>query len=349
MFHLMEPLKFEGIEMDMVIFDEPPPRHAWIGLRRGGRKKGRSASFLFVGTPITGSWMRTDLYEPWANGSRDDIECFKYGTRVNEQNLEDGYIDKYGRDLTEKEKKIRFDGEFFDLDGLALAHLFFRETHVLPKELLPDIVMAVVAIDPHPNKNHVAVVVGADRDGFLYYLDEFSSSRPPREFARELKVFYQPYPVFDIVCDSLGAAAMTGGDGNKSFIEVMNEEGIRARSTTFKEKSDEEWIMRIQEALTLPPEPDNFGARVPKLRFVDGKQGILKDVETVSWVKIRNEDAYKPKLDIREKDYLACLKYALATNLSPQKKKASKGYVRNTMPTSYGNLKRRLKGVLRRR
>jgi len=345
MSHQQEALKFESIELDMAIFDEPPPRHLYIGLLRGGRKKGRQARYLLVGTPISGAWMNTEIYQPWVNGDRDDIDCFTYGTTVNEKNLSDGYMEQYGRSLTEKEKRVRFHGEFFNIDGLALGHLFDRDLHIVTKESVPEIVLAAVAIDPHAAKNHTACVLGVDKGGRFYYLAEISSKSTPREFSRELKKMYQPYPIFDIICDSLGASPLSGGDGNKSFIDVLNEEGVRARATSFHDKSEETWIMKIQEVLTLPPEPDNFGQRVPLLRVVEGNAGIIKDIETVSWTKIRNEDAYKPKLDIRNKDYLACLKYALATNLSPIKRKSARGYVRKEMPTTYGKLRRRFKRI----
>ena len=93
MFHEQEPMSFESIELDMAIFDEPPPRHVYIALRRGGRKKGSKPRFLIIGTPLGQPWLRTDIYEPWAKGELSDHECFRYGTKVNESNLADGYME----------------------------------------------------------------------------------------------------------------------------------------------------------------------------------------------------------------------------------------------------------------
>lgn len=335
MFHGQEELKFESIEADYVIFDEPPPRHIWIALRRGGRKRHRQARYLFIGTPLSGSWMRTELFEPWINKERDDIECFKFGTEVNKENLSDDYIESFSRNLTEKERRIRLHGDFFDLEGLALNHIFKRETHIVSRETVPPLSAAVCAIDPHPNKKHVAMILACDEHGYLYYVDEIASNSPPREFARELKRFYQPYPMFDIVCDSLGAQALTGGDGNLSFIEVLQQEGIRVRTTTWEEKKDDSFIMRVQDVLGIPEKPNNMGLRTPKLRIREGNWGIIGDIEQVSWIKVRREDSYKPKLDIESRDHLACLKYALACGLHPKKKK-SQAYVPKRFPSSYG-------------
>jgi hypothetical protein len=335
MFTQQEAMLFESIETSgIVVFDEPFPRHIWVALQRGGRTKNRQTKYLIIATPIAGSWLREEIYEPWEEGIRDDIDCFRYGTKVNEKNLSKDYIENFKRNLTEKEIRVRLHGEFFDLDGLALSHLFEEKTHLILKEDLPEIELAVVAIDPHPNKDHVAIIIGCDREGYLYYVDEMASKEVPREFARSLKKFYKDYKLFDIVCDSLGNTPMTGGEGNMSFIEVLKDEGIRVRSTTYEDKKDESWIMRIQDALTLPENSDNFGRRIPKLRVLEGNNGIIKDINTVSWLKIRNQDEYKPKLDISKKDFLACLKYALATNIDPKKKKA-KIYSRTKAPTTY--------------
>lgn len=323
MFHLQEQLKFEGIEVDFVVGDEPPPRHVWIGLHRGGRRKHREPKYLFVGTPIGGdaTWMREEIFEPWEKGERDDIECFRYGTKVNEENLSDGYIESFSKNLTEKEKRIRLEGEFYDLDGLALAHLFDPQTHVIPSEQVPEIVSAVVAIDPHPAKAHVACLVGCDRDGYLYYLKEMERKLIARDFARELREFYQGFPVNDVICDSLGSAEMTGGEGFKSFIQVLKEEGVRVRPTNWKDKDDKAWIERIREALSIPDEPNNFGQKTPKLRFLAGCDKIIRDINTVNWKKKRKAENYEDKLNIEQKDYLATLKYALASNVTPKSKK----------------------------
>lgn len=329
MFHDAEPLAFESIECDVVVFDEPPPRHVYVALRRGGRTKGRVARYLIIGTPISAAWMRKEIYEPWAKGELKDTECFKFGTEVNKKNLADGYIESFSSVLSDKEKRIRLHGDFFDLDGLALAHLFDRTKHVLKRsEYQWDKEKpCVLAIDPHPSKNHVAILMGADEHGPVY-LKEISRKETPRVFARTLKQFIQGYRIIDIICDNLGSSEMTGGEGFKSFIQVLKEEGLQVRPTTYDDKHDEDWISRIQDVLEVPNETDNFGNKVPALRIMEGNPGIVSDVETVEWQKYRNMDEYKQTLNITSKDYLSCLKYALATNLSYTKKK-DKVFYRN--------------------
>jgi hypothetical protein len=335
MFHLMEPMAFESIEADFFVFDEPPPRNIFVSLMRGGRRKGRQARFLIVGTPIAASWLRKDIYDPWSRGELPDTECFKFGTAVNATNLSDNYIQEFSRHLSEKEKRIRLYGEFFDLDGLALAHLFKRDKHLITDYVHDSESPCVVAVDPHPNKNHVACLISCDRDGNLFYVKELSSKSPPRTFAGELKEFYKGYRVIDVVCDSSGNTPRTGGDGNLSFIEVLRKEGIQVRGTSWEDKKDEEWLMRIQDVLTIPDKQNNYGQIIPKLRIVAHNKGIIADVENVTWTKFRQEDAYKPKLDISNRDFLATLKYALTSNLN-WRRSTAKAYRRIKKVKSYG-------------
>lgn len=313
MFHEQSLMSFESVEGDVFIFDEPCPRAIFIALRRAGRKKGRKPKYLIIGTPIAASWLRKELYEPWVRGERPEIACFRFSTDVNKVNLSDGYLENFSRYLSEKEQQIRIHGQFFDLEGLALAHIFDRDKHLLPMDhYFNPSFPCIVALDPHPRKAHTAILLGISPDDRLFVLKEFSSRAVPSQFARELRNWYQGYKVIDIVCDSLGSSELTGGSGNLSFIQVLKDNGVRVRPTTFDEKKDEAWISNIQEALTIPLEPDNFGNFEPRLKIDPRCKWLINDIETVEWAKYRNIDEFKPKLAIESKDQLAALKYALA-------------------------------------
>lgn len=323
LFHQQDDLTYEGLELDYCFFDEPCPRNIWIALRRGGRTKGRPARFLLIGTPIKAAWLRKDIYEPWQKGDLPDHECFIYGAEVNKKNVNEEWYNSFFSSLTEKERKVRQEGMFFDTESLALASIFKRQVHVVSHPYFnrmvdPTHLQVVIAVDPHPSKAHVAVMLGADREGHLYYIGEMSEKMLARQFAHKLIEWAQGHNVVDIVCDSLGSAQMTSGEGFRSFIEVLNEvlrkKGWRARPTTFKEKDNEDFIERIREVLHIPEKPNNFGLYIPKLRILEGNPGIIKDIENVAWMQYKDIDQSKPILDIRQCDYLACLKYGLAAN-----------------------------------
>lgn len=335
MFHLMEPLAFEGIEIDYLFADEPFPRQLYVALRRGARRKHAEPKFLLVGTPIAASWMRREIWEPWSKGQAPDTECFKSSSAVNKTNLAEGYLESFSAILSDKERRIRLEGEWFDLEGLALAHLFKRETHLVANVRWNSGWPVVVAIDPHPQKNHVAIMLGIDPNNRFVYLKEMTRKSIPRVFAEELKDFYRGFRVMDIVCDDFGSGEMTGGEGFMSFIQVLKEQGIRVRPTRWKEKRDEDWIQRLQDNLLIPELPDNLGNRLPRLRIAAVCKGIISDIENVQWVKMRNHDEYKPTLEISNKDFLACLKYALAA--SPRFPSTRDVIIRTENPTPWGS------------
>lgn len=314
-FHQQEEMIFEGIELDVLIADEPMPRHCWIGLTRGLRKKGSKPKILVIGTPIGQPWIYQELVKPALDGTRDDIGVYQGSTEMNRHNLAEGYIENFGKNLSEQEKETRLHGKWSHLEGLALAHLFNRDVHLTEPFQWPANKPVVVAVDPHPAKNHVSCMVGALGDGRIYYIKEFQSSSPPALFAEELKQFMDGYRVLDVIVDSLGETPGTGGDGNMSFSEKLRERGVSARSTEFKEKSDADFIERLRQILEIPKENNNFGSQLPKLAIFRGNDNIIRDIETVSWVKVRHQADFKDKLDISNKDFLACLKYAIATGI----------------------------------
>lgn len=309
-----DPLLFEGIEVDLAIADEPIPRSIFISLLRGGRTKGYEAKFLLIGTPIgaKSTWVR-EMYAEWELGKHPDVDFFKMSSRVNKKNLQEGFIEEFEAHLTERERESRIEGGFFDAHGLALAGLFKREVHVTPSsKLAADFQQwpACIAIDPHPSKDLHAIVLAADPDDRLVYLSEFKQKVLPRDFARWLKAnWLQQFAVIDIVCDNFGSGDYTGGEGFSSFIEVLNSEGVRVRPTSYDEKKDEEFLQRLQDALYVGP------TGKPKLQIVEGCLGIVHDCENVAWKPIKGTEDFYPKLEIGNRDYLACLKYALATKL----------------------------------
>lgn len=316
LFHDQDPLVFESIEVDWAIFDEPPPRFVFHGIMRGQRTKNSNPWALIIGTPLAQTWLRTEIYEPWQRGENPDVECFHGSTEQNRANLDDGYIERFSRLLTEEERKIRLEGQFFDMGGLALAHLIKEDTHFInPSVEIAEHLPVIVAVDPHPSKKHVAVALAVDRrTERMYVIGEFAEKSTARQFAGNLLDWSRRWQVIDWVVDSLGSADSTSGEGFKSFIQVLKECGIQARPTTYDEKKDEEWIDRIRTVLEIPENFDNFGEKLPKLRIFNSCYNVIRDVKNVAWVKYRNLNEYKPKLDISNKDYLACVKYALAAS-----------------------------------
>lgn len=310
--HGIDPMKSEGIMFDVLIADEPPPKALYNSLTRGMREKGSIKRTIIAGTPITEAWLLNEVYNPWKKGELPYADCFLGSSDANKENLDWDRQEKWLARLSPEERESRQHGKFFNLSGLAFAHIFDLKVHVIDPIEWPRNWPVVVAIDPAGSKPHVACMLGVDPQNNLYYITEISLRAPARDFARKLKEWYRDYPVKDIVCDSLGSSGMSGGEGLSSFIEVLNDEGVRARPTRYDEKNEEKWIANIQEALYFDKGATDSQ---PKLRIFKGNYGIINDIEGCQWQKIKGTEMFRPKLDISKKDYLATLKYALACNL----------------------------------
>jgi hypothetical protein len=250
------------------------------------------------------------LYDPAMKGERDDIEVFKAGILVNAANLGKDYIENFSRDLTEQERRVRLHGEFAHLEGLALAEYWKRDVHLIERFDWPRNWPCTVAIDFHPSKPCTALLLGINKLDEFYIIKTYKSKSPPREFARELKEWYKGYKLQDIVCDSLGSTPKTGGIDNMSFIEVMQQNGVPCRPTTFKEKSEDSWVKNIQDLLFI--RDTKLGKR-PGLYVFNDLLEIINEFESVMWARNKLTGEYKSSLDIGNKDLLSCLKYALAS------------------------------------
>lgn len=322
-----EPTALEGIQgYSLVIADEPPPEWQFNALFRGAREKGIIPKFLLSGTLIgsNSAWLRK-LQTRWAAGLESDVECFRTSSYVNEANLAEGFLDKFSARLSPAERAIRIEGLPGDLEGLALAHLFKRKTHLMADEDFKynTDMPCILAVDPHTSKPHVAVLLTCDKDNHLYAIKEASEKINAEKYTQKYLIpWIKNHRVIDLVVDCSGVADMTSGNGYESFIDEVNRIlkksgiGLRMRATRKMDKADEAFVERIQNALVLPEKEDLFGKRVPKLRILASLKGLISNMENVMWQRDRKLQSNKPKLEIGDKDFLAALKYALSCNLS---------------------------------
>jgi hypothetical protein len=184
-----------------------------------------------------------------------------------------------------------------------------------------------LAVPPSPTDRE------EEADENFYVLGEIAKKAVARDFCLAMYEAWKDYRIRDIVCDSLGSADMTGGDGFKSFIQVANDVlpgSWRMRATSYQEKSDEAFVDRIQDIMSTG-----------RLKISQDCYGTIVDIENVAWKRYRGTDTTKPALDIEHKDHLACLKYALATNPASLRRRGK--IIGNKRATSFaGRLKRRL-------
>ena len=328
-----DPMVFEGFMADYIFIDEPLPYPLYVAAKRSLRIKGSPSRLLFCGTATNQPWLKTLIWDKWSKGEYKDVECFKVGVEVNLTNLAEGYYDRFSATLSDAEKEVRLKGGFFNSEGMALAHLWDRDVHII-EDLQWDMSWpVVVAIDPHPVKKHVAVMVGVDPDERLYVIKELALKMPAKPYAEALKKWADGYRIMDWVCDSIGNSDNNmAAEGFAPFIDTLNECGIRARATRYEEKSHEDLIDRLQSGLVIPAEPDNYGRHIPRLRVSGRCTGVINDIETVGWQRNRTTGEHRPKLDTGSKDYLSATGYALATNLFYDKPRRQRSWVVKSTP-----------------
>jgi hypothetical protein len=124
--------------------------------------------------------------------------------------------------------------------------------------------------------------------------------------------------VIEWICDSLGSGDSTGHDGFKSFIQVLNDCGVRARATSFDEKDHEDAVNRIREMLALEDSGPPLFEKSPRLRFIEGDTiKTYREIKNIAWIYDKKRELNKPKLDSAKLDFFSALTYALSSrNLS---------------------------------
>lgn len=334
-----DPDSFEGIEATDCFVDEPISRRLYIALKRALRLKGYPCRFMFCGTAISERWLRVEVYDKWKKGLLPNTECFTLASSDNKENQADGWLEEFGASLSEAEKEVRLNGGFFETDSLALAHLFKPDRHIIPqgdftyKKSYP----CVVAVDPHTSKPHHAIMICATEGDRIIAIRGMKHKCSGTEFAAHLKKFCEGYTVVDIVCDSAGNAEGTALEGFQSFIDAVRDAGVSIRPTTYKEKSHEDLLSRMQNALAIPEETDVNGVKkpgIPKLRFLSHMKGPIEDIEQATWQKNRITGETIMKIDTGIRDNLSCLGYALATNLFADKLLQKAPVYKNVAPES---------------
>lgn len=324
MTHEMAEDKWESIECACVIFDEPPPRFIYIALMRGMREKDMKPWIMFAGTPRGryAPWMYREIYRPWKFGQDPEIECFFGSTDDNLVNLDPDTIKRWEKRYTDDELKTRRHGSFEFLSGRIFTE-FNKDIHVEKPFAWPRQWPCILAIDPHLRKNHVAVIIGIDPDKELHVIRELETSLAGRKAAEFFIRAVDDLWIRTAICDSFGSIDMyDDGEERKSFIKLFNETAVKLgkprlqlRSTTRKQKRDDEWIEDMKDLLRL--ETDLAGQERPRFHVWDICVKTIDNFESYVWDEYtgRKADLQEPKEEPlgTNCDHLMCVKYGIAT------------------------------------
>lgn len=165
--------KFEGVDLDFIHFDEPPPEAVYNASR--ARLIDRNGHVWFTLTPLKEPW----LYDKVYLRAQDNPKRY----HIVEVDMTDNpYLDKKGisafeEDMDEEERRLRVSGEFAHLSGRVIKNFEKRYPYVVESRKVPTHFERYMGIDPHEQKPIACLWVALNEHDQLEVYDELYDSR----------------------------------------------------------------------------------------------------------------------------------------------------------------------------
>jgi len=220
---------FEGWTGHWSWMDEPGKKDIFEATRRGLMRM--QGDFWTTMTPLEEPWFYNDLYVPWSNGERPEVECFSID--IWDNCVESGgfltreAIESYLKDCDEETRATREHGVFRHLSGRIYPQ-FDKKVHVVPSFDVPRDWPIWDGFDPHLQKPHAycqwAIDPGSDD---VYVCNEIYSKMTIPELAEAV---HQMRKGKRIICTLIDSSAETPDAMHRVSVRRMLEKlGIRTR------------------------------------------------------------------------------------------------------------------------
>jgi len=242
-----DPKTFEGANVGLVFFDEPPPqqlfRAAVFRLRKGG-------IIVISATPLFGSgWFVDEIKEKMGDGDKADqkvscwsncIEragCWDLGIfgKQKKGNLFENDIKFTLRNVDEDEREAREHGEFKYLVGLVYK-TYHKDEHFveLKKPEHPERFMYQFILDPHDRRPPAAMWIRVDKYGRKRVVREWPAIYDPQYNYQPFEKIKSsdPYTVKDFVRFFIQIFKEIGVDPNRVQSIIDPNFGRKPNSTT---------------------------------------------------------------------------------------------------------------------
>jgi len=313
-----EPEEFEGVNLGMVVFSEPPPEDIYnrcvSRLRRGGM-------ILIVMTPLTSAaWIQDRLLEHKdATVVTGDIEanCKEHGIRGNLNHVD---IERMISQWTQEEIEARVHGRFAHLSNVILGNSFERRFHIIPDDVEPSPGSQWFHIvDPARGKPWAMGWGWVDPRGQLTFDREYplelwtncrETSLAIRDYADLIRVMDGNNPMETRIIDRHFANARNDY-GTTLKQDLAEKFGLEFRDSYSCEEEVETGIQKVKDLLSfnrrMPIDSLNF----PRLRVKERCRNIIRSLER--WD--RDPQTLKPKADSVYKDHFDLVRYAAMANL----------------------------------
>jgi hypothetical protein len=307
-----DPSKLEGTNISGLFIDEPPPRSLWVAAYRGLRAN-PNYFIAIAATPISEAWLYQEIYLPWSLGQDKNIEVFT-GSSYENPHIPKEWLDDFSSRLSAEERRSRIHGEFSMLQGRVFG-AFSRSIHVISStQEWPAEWPVWVCIDPHVRKPHAALYMGRTPDNNMVILDELKITGTIKDLAAALIAKNKAYNVQAIYIDTKGVEADWS---RSSAIEILSANGIYCSSVGKQAKDVMSGINKIKALLVGAYDP-NTGELIPQLKVMENCVNTITEFEMYAWAESRHPEksgiAEKPRKTFD--DYMDCLRYLIAKNLS---------------------------------
>lgn len=324
---------FEGTTWHLILWDEPPPRHAYIGMKRGGMKWHAPMAFAF--TPLKEPWLFDEIYDTKRSVHIERPEDLKRLNKksfaiINFQIDDSPYLSPEAKaefisSLDPEEYDARVLGKWTHLLGRVYKEFSPKhpssDGHVIPAdewfEQNPnwkDYTLFMV-VDPADRRPFAVAYGVVDPRGQITFIDEWPKSdyHKMKQYDNRTSEYVEIFrdiesrlgtPFFRLMDPRFGVTPKAGT--GRTLVEEFDQHQIYF--DTRIDSEIESGHMVVREAL-----------RNKRLYFLDRCHNTIKAMQNYTWDDYRHPTAGK---NVKEKpmelfkDFADCVRYALKAGVT---------------------------------
>jgi phage terminase large subunit-like protein len=308
--------EFEGGNLGLIIFDEPPPRDIWHACVTRLRMGGMILCFM---TPLTEAAWFFDEVVPRHQDSvvyaAMEENCKQHGIRGQ---LEHDRIQQIIGEMDADEVEARAYGKAMYLKGL-IYKTFEHRVHVLREPVKPQAGATVwQAVDPATSKPFAAVWGMPDADGTLYIVDEYpkedflkagDNGFAKEDYKRVFKEIEYGWKVDGNRIMDRHFADVRAAANKKTLREEFGDIGLDYQASYACEEEVETGILKVREYLNYNPNKVIDALNRPKIYINPHCTNTIRSFQR--WA--RNPKTSDPN-DDRFKDHMDCVRYLVMAN-----------------------------------
>ena len=179
----------EGWVGNYVVFDEPPPRSLYTGMKRGVMSLEGELCFAMTPWGSNEVWVYNEIYKKSNLGSNPTKQYYvvEIGLRDNLWHNKK-FCDDYEESIPEEEVSARIYGKSMHLKGLVLPHFNEKpEIYFISPFKIPAHWPRFMGLDPHRGKGFWCLWMAVAPNGQRFYYDEYKSEQELDFVLEEIK------------------------------------------------------------------------------------------------------------------------------------------------------------------